>query len=142
MSLQYNVLLMRLFMALDLPEEIVRDLTAIVERPRSSAAINWSRPANLHVTTKFIGELPEARLGELKQALKTVPARPAFEVRVTHTWGDRTRPPHFTGIVPRLQRNLAPHVAETRPTPNGIAPHIKRHAGGNGNETKKRNDAD
>ena len=33
------------------------------------ARINWSPVDNLHITTKFIGEWPEARLDEIKRAL-------------------------------------------------------------------------
>ena len=34
--------------------------------------VKWVRPESLHVTLKFIGEFPEARLDELKRALGTV----------------------------------------------------------------------
>ncbi|MEI9974190.1 MAG: 2'-5' RNA ligase family protein [Ignavibacteriota bacterium] len=60
---------MRLFTALDLPGEVVKNLESFVARLKPSARIQWSPPANLHVTTKFIGEWPEARLGELQKAL-------------------------------------------------------------------------
>jgi 2'-5' RNA ligase len=60
---------MRLFTGLDLPGEVVRNLEALVARLHPTARIHWSPPANLHVTTKFIGEWPEARLPELQAAL-------------------------------------------------------------------------
>ena len=74
---------MRLFVGLDLPGEVVRNLEALLGRLRSSARINWSPPANLHITTKFIGEWPEERLGELKASLAAV-AGPPIPVRVHH----------------------------------------------------------
>ena len=40
--------------------ELLREL-------RPLAPLNWSPMENLHITSKFIGEWPEQRLGELKQ---------------------------------------------------------------------------
>lgn len=73
---------MRLFIALDLPEEVVRNLELFVARVKSSARIHWSPPANLHITTKFIGEFAETRLPELQSALGGMPERPPIEVSV------------------------------------------------------------
>ena len=73
---------MRLFTGLDLPAEVVRNLDRLVARLGPTARIQWSPPANLHITTKFIGEWPEERLEELKDALGGLPARPAIPVRV------------------------------------------------------------
>ncbi len=73
---------MRLFTALDLPEEIIGRVSQLVERLKPTAKINWSPGANLHVTTKFIGEWPEDRLAELKTALAAIPSRQAIDVRI------------------------------------------------------------
>ena len=73
---------MRLFTALDLPPELVRNLEELLRRLKPAAQISWSRPDNLHITTKFIGELPEARLADLKEALRRVPKRGAIAVRL------------------------------------------------------------
>jgi 2'-5' RNA ligase len=72
--------LMRLFTGLDLPGEVVRNLEALIVRLRPVARIQWSPAANLHVTTKFIGEWAEERLAELKDALARLPTRPAIRV--------------------------------------------------------------
>ena len=73
---------MRLFTGLDLPAEVVGNLERLLERLRPAARIQWSVPANLHVTTKFIGEWPDQRLAELQDALGTIPARPPIAVRI------------------------------------------------------------
>jgi 2'-5' RNA ligase len=73
---------MRLFTALDLPGEVVGHLEELLRRLRPMASIHWSPPANLHVTTKFIGEWPEARLEELKSALAGLPSRKPIAVHV------------------------------------------------------------
>ena len=73
---------MRLFTALDLPEDVLERVSQMQVRLRPTAKINWSATANLHVTTKFIGEWPEERLSELQAALAAVPSRPGIEVHV------------------------------------------------------------
>jgi RNA 2',3'-cyclic 3'-phosphodiesterase len=73
---------MRLFTGLDLPGDLVANLEELLRRLKPAARIHWSPPANLHVTTKFIGEWPEARLGELKAALAALPGRHVIPVRI------------------------------------------------------------
>ena len=73
---------MRLFTGLDLPGDLVANLEEVSRRLKPAARIQWSPPANLHVTTKFIGEWPPERLGELKTALAGLPARAAIPVQI------------------------------------------------------------
>jgi 2'-5' RNA ligase len=73
---------MRLFTGLDLPDDVVGNLERLLGELRPAARIAWSKPANLHITTKFIGEWPEERLDELKRELAAVPERAAIEVAV------------------------------------------------------------
>jgi len=73
---------MRLFAALDLPATTVHRLEELLDRLRPLARIHWSPPANLHITTKFIGEWPEARVEELKAALAEIETRGALSVHV------------------------------------------------------------
>jgi 2'-5' RNA ligase len=73
---------MRLFTALDLSGDVIGNLEATLARLRPTAPIRWSRPENLHITTKFIGEWPEARLDELKTSLAAVPSRDPIPVHV------------------------------------------------------------
>ena len=73
---------MRLFVGLDLPEETIRNLEALLERLRPTARIHWSPPANLHITTKFIGEWPDERVAEVKAALAAVGPGAEIAVRV------------------------------------------------------------
>jgi 2'-5' RNA ligase len=74
--------LMRLFTGLDLPEDVVGNLERLLGELRPAARIGWSTPANLHITTKFIGEWPDGRLEELKRALAAVEARAPIAVAV------------------------------------------------------------
>jgi len=75
---------MRLFTALDLAPGVAANLERLLERLRPTARVQWSPPANLHITTKFIGEWPDHRLAELKTALAALPARAAIQVRIHH----------------------------------------------------------
>jgi len=73
---------MRLFTGLDLRADVVGNLERLLAQLRPAAHIQWSAPSNLHVTTKFIGEWPEERLVELKDALGAMPSRPAIAVQI------------------------------------------------------------
>ncbi|HEV2444428.1 MAG TPA: RNA 2',3'-cyclic phosphodiesterase [Candidatus Sulfopaludibacter sp.] len=73
---------MRLFAALDLPLEILRNLDGLLARLRPTARIHWSPASNLHITTKFIGEWPEEKLDALTAALGGLAARPPLQVHI------------------------------------------------------------
>ena len=73
---------MRLFVAIDIPEEVKARLEAFVHTLRPTAKLSWSPVHNLHVTTKFIGEWPEGKLGEIEHALAAMPAPGPVEIAV------------------------------------------------------------
>lgn len=74
---------MRLFTGIALPDGAARRLDELVRRLRPSGPkLRWPPVENLHITTKFIGEWPEDRLAELREALRGLTARPAFEIRL------------------------------------------------------------
>jgi RNA 2',3'-cyclic 3'-phosphodiesterase len=64
---------MRLFTAIEIPGEIKTRLEAFIDRLRPTAKLAWSPVENLHITTRFIGEWPEARLDEIPAALASLP---------------------------------------------------------------------
>jgi 2'-5' RNA ligase len=72
----------RLFTGLDLPPEAVQSLDQLLARLRPKAHIAWSPVANLHITTKFIGEWPEEKLGALTTALAGLEPRPVIPVQI------------------------------------------------------------
>ena len=73
---------MRLFFGLDLPAETVRSLESLVDRLRPTARIQWSPPANLHITTKFVGEWPDEWLAGLTAAAAALAPRAPIQVHV------------------------------------------------------------
>jgi 2'-5' RNA ligase len=87
---------MRLFSAIDLPDEVRANLKTFLDRLRPTVAISWSRAENLHVTTKFIGEWPEERLEEMKSALRPVRSAPfAISIRGTGFFPNARNPRVF-----------------------------------------------
>ncbi len=73
---------MRLFTAIDLPTDVLLRLERLMSALRPEALINWSPLDNLHITTKFIGQWPESRLGEVEEALSSLLPRSPFDVEV------------------------------------------------------------
>ena len=73
---------MRLFTAIDLPDDVLRTLEDLLVKLRPTARIQWSPPSNMHITTKFIGEWPDARLDELKTALAGIGLQPAIPMEI------------------------------------------------------------
>src|SRR3954453_7036242 len=71
---------MRCFTALKLPEPIRAPLTHVIEqlRPLRSLnnAISWTKPENLHITLKFLGDIPDDRVADLANAFRRVPFAP------------------------------------------------------------------
>jgi 2'-5' RNA ligase len=64
---------MRLFVALDFPDEVrdaVRELIANL-RPLCKSA-RWVRPERMHITLKFIGHVPAEKLDPIRAALASV----------------------------------------------------------------------
>jgi RNA 2',3'-cyclic 3'-phosphodiesterase len=114
---------MRLFTAIDLPEEMLEKLGAFLARLRPLAKLRWTEPENLHITTKFIGEWPEARLEDMKTALAAVkhsePVR--ISVRGVGWFPDLHRPHVFWAGVEAGEPlvNLA-HATEQVVAPLGV----------------------
>src|SRR5438445_3405325 len=72
---------MRIFVALDIEEEIRKRLQHFMEEMRQLApGARWVSPESLHVTLKFIGEKPEAAVKQIEDALGAINAEP-FQIR-------------------------------------------------------------
>jgi 2'-5' RNA ligase len=64
----------RLFVALDIPEEVRTALGALIERLRPACRnARWVRVEGAHITMKFIGEVPAEKAEVIKTALAAVP---------------------------------------------------------------------
>lgn len=72
---------MRLFVALDIPDEVRTTLAALAAKLRpASRDARWVRVEGLHVTLKFIGETSAEKVESIKAALAAIPPRSAFSI--------------------------------------------------------------
>ena len=75
MHLLFSTCYMRLFVALDIENEIRERLQNFVEEIRLFAPkARWVSPESLHVTLKFIGERPDSEVKDIVSALHNVSA--------------------------------------------------------------------
>lgn len=71
---------MRCFVAVDLPEEIKREIPAI-QQPLTMKGLKLVDPELVHITLKFLGDVPEGRIAEIVDALARVRFSP-FQARI------------------------------------------------------------
>ncbi len=126
--------LMRLFTCVDPSTDIQENLEWLLARLRPTAKLRWSRPDNLHLTLKFIGEFPSAQLPALKQALEQVPPPPRFDVGVRglgffpHAkaprvfWAGVEAPPALTDLAIAIDQAVEPLGVQREPRP--FTPHL------------------
>lgn len=67
---------MRLFIAVNFDPGTVGQMLAVQRRLRALGAGNFSRPENLHLTLAFLGEVPPARLADVRAAMDGVDVLP------------------------------------------------------------------
>lgn len=75
---------MRVFVALDIPEEVRQALGELVARLEPATAgrgARWARVAGVHVTLKFIGEASPEKVESIKQELRAVKSPEAVDMR-------------------------------------------------------------
>jgi len=60
---------MRTFIAVELPEQIKKKIE-VLQAPlkKTSAFVSWVKPGNIHITLKFLGEVPEEKIDEVFSA--------------------------------------------------------------------------
>ncbi len=64
---------MRAFIAISLPQEIKDSLSEIQkELKKSKADVKWVKPDNIHLTLKFLGEIPEAKSAEISKVIENI----------------------------------------------------------------------
>jgi 2'-5' RNA ligase len=73
---------MRLFTGIAIGPIVLDNLAHVLKEMRPLAPLNWSPLENLHITSKFIGQWPEARLMELEEALGNLNSSRAFDVTI------------------------------------------------------------
>lgn len=137
---------MRLFVALDLPGDVRRSLTEVMNqlKPKCREA-RWVRPESMHLTLKFIGHAvadgDTKKLDELRAALGTIQSSEPVELhfsgigffpnerRPRVLWCGIQASPNLAGIaaeidrlleplgIPREKRDFIPHLTLARIEP-------------------------
>lgn len=62
---------MRLFFAVDLPDDLADEFAALQDRFADAEGLNFTDPEQAHVTLKFLGEVDEAEISSLESAAET-----------------------------------------------------------------------
>lgn len=123
---------MRLFVALEIPAAVRDALAALIQELHPLAPLaKWVRAENLHVTLKFIGEIPPPKAEAIRVALTQVHREGVLELRFRGLgfFPNEKRPRVlWAGIEsdPRLAR-LAGAI-EAKLEPLGIAPEERTFA--------------
>jgi RNA 2',3'-cyclic 3'-phosphodiesterase len=137
---------MRLFVALDIPEEVRATLAAkITQLRQASPKARWVRVAGIHVTLKFIGETAPEKAEAIKTALGSIPPRDPIamnfrglgffpnERRPRVLWAGLASGPELAALaadvesalaalgLPREERAFFPHLTMARfDSPRGL----------------------
>jgi len=82
---------MRCFVAVDVPSDVRAHVAALAARLRQAAPradVRWSSVDTLHVTLKFLGEVPDARVPDVARTVGEVAAgHPALALEAAGTGG-------------------------------------------------------
>ena len=86
---------MRLFVALQLSDEAVRHLQDVQDALREPLGqqISWTSAQNLHLTLKFLGEVPDGQVEEIARSLASISGRDPFALAATGLWWAPPRGP-------------------------------------------------
>ena len=76
----------RIFIAVRLPDEVIGKITRISQFFQSQLpeeALKWVETENLHLTLRFLGEIPETTIEQVQQVLAQVATtQKSFELSV------------------------------------------------------------
>ena len=113
---------MRLFVAINLPAEEKQRLSTILEELRKhDVPVRWVDADSLHITLKFLGEVPEPNAAEVGSAMREAAAnRSCFQLRIADFgafpsmsrprvfWLGVEAPPQLAELQARVESRIAP----------------------------------
>ena len=61
----------RAFIAIELPADIKKDLSKILDnlKPGREKIVKWINPNSIHLTLKFLGNIPETKIVDITQSI-------------------------------------------------------------------------
>ena len=66
-----SLIIMRSFIAIEIPDDIKKELIEAQSRLKSSGVeASWPRPEGIHLTLKFLGEVPETGILKIMEGLR------------------------------------------------------------------------
>jgi RNA 2',3'-cyclic 3'-phosphodiesterase len=66
---------LRAFVAAELPEDLLKAVDAVqADLRRRGVRVRWTRPENVHLTLKFLGDLPAVRVADVTDAMRSAAA--------------------------------------------------------------------
>lgn len=82
---RFREFFMRLFIAIEIPEEIKRLMMDAQKKMKDSCVTaGWTRPEGIHLTLKFLGEVAAAKIPELMSAMAgAVQGTAGFHLEIT-----------------------------------------------------------
>jgi RNA 2',3'-cyclic 3'-phosphodiesterase len=122
----------RVFVAIDVPDDVRRAIGDLIARlgktcrgarhlrPGSCSGTRWVRPEAMHITLKFIGEVSEEKIAEIRTALGTISVPPPMEIHFRATgffpnekhprvfWAGIEAPPGLAAFAGAIDRALEP----------------------------------
>ena len=117
---------MRVFVALDVPEPVRASLAELSERLKKVCPnARWVRLEGVHITLKFVGEVPPEKLGQIRRALGELPSFHPITVRFAGLgFFPRARSPQVFWAGVQADPTLAELAAaiEMKLEPLGVAP--------------------
>ncbi len=73
----------RLFIAIELPQQLIKDLEKELEEIKKglkNLSIKWVKPSNFHITLAFLGYKEEEKIKEISEIVKNCCYFPQFEI--------------------------------------------------------------
>ena len=117
---------MRVFVALDVPEPVRASLAELSERLKKVCPnARWVRLEGIHITLKFIGEVPPEKLEQIRHALGELPNFNPITVRFAGLGffpGARSPRVFWAGVQPDPTLAELAAAIEKKLEPLGIAP--------------------
>jgi 2'-5' RNA ligase len=118
--------MIRLFVGIELPEPLREQLSLLQGGVHNA---NWTTPENMHLTLRFIGEVPENSMGEIDDVLADVSV-PPFELSLAgvDTFARGREPTTiWAGLDPSEQLHLLHSRIDKGLTRAGFASDEKRY---------------
>jgi 2'-5' RNA ligase len=129
----------RTFIAVPLPPELLDELGALqrrLEQRTPAGSVRWVRPEGIHLTLKFLGDVPAGRVADFDKALEAVSRHApscSFSVRGLGCFPNTRRPrvvwvgvDEPSGRLATLQDGVEEAMAHFghRPEGRGFSPHL------------------